>query len=377
MRKILFFLILFLPLFGYCQDSVTVVYFYSPHCKACMRLKEEFLPLVKAEYAEKVVWKEIDTDANQNNLLMLISLSGRNRRGGAVTPSALVGDVFLATSKEIEKKLKNTIERALEQKDKSFKIPALRGSIVDVFNQLSFFAVMGSGLIDGINPCAFAVIVFFVSFLAVYGYRKREIAWIGSFYCLSVFFTYLAIGLGLFKFFYALENVFLLIKLFYSFIAWFCFILAGFALYDYIKYKRTGETTEMILQLPSFLKRQINFIIGQQLRNRSTHSGLSLAFSAFVVGFSVSILEAVCTGQVYVPTIVFILKNTGLKVQAVSYLFLYNIMFILPLLVVFILSLLGFSSKHFQQFLKNNLAAIKIFMVFLFLSLGMLILWVS
>ena len=33
------------------------------------------------------------------------------------------------------------------------------------FNQITVWAIIGAGLADGINPCAFAVIVFFISFL--------------------------------------------------------------------------------------------------------------------------------------------------------------------------------------------------------------------
>ena len=37
-----------------------------------------------------------------------------------------------------------------------------------LFSQITLWAIIGAGLADGINPCAFAVIVFFVSFLAAY-----------------------------------------------------------------------------------------------------------------------------------------------------------------------------------------------------------------
>jgi len=106
-------------------------------------------------------------------------------------------------------------------------------------------------------------------------------------------------------------------------------------------------------------------------------SPLSLAFSALVIGFTVSILEAACTGQVYVPTIVYILKSTSLRLKALSYLLLYNLMFILPLLAVFVLSFLGFSSKQFNDLLKRNIGPIKFLMFGLFFSLGVLILWIG
>ena len=77
------------------------------------------------------------------------------------------------------------------------------------------------------------------------------------------------------------------------------------------------------------------------------------------------------------PTIVFILKNTDLKIKAISYLLLYNFMFIVPLIVVFVLALIGFSSQRFNAFLKNNLGRIKLLMMILFVLLGVIILVIS
>jgi len=148
------------------------------------------------------------------------------------------------------------------------------------------------------------------------------------------------------------------------------------ALYDYYKFKKTGRSQEAILQLPKFLKKRINIVIGSRMREKK--GGIwGLCVSSFVVGFLVSLLEAVCTGQVYIPTIVFILKNTDLKLKAATYLFLYNFMFILPLIVIFLLSLVGVSSTKFNNFLKKNLGRIKILMALVFFCLGLFILVLS
>jgi hypothetical protein len=154
-------------------------------------------------------------------------------------------------------------------------------------------------------------------------------------------------------------------------------LLSGCAVYDYFKYTKTGQSDGLTLQLPAFLKKNINSVIGANLRERKERSLISLAATAFAVGFLVSILEAACTGQVYVPTIVFILKTTSMKLKAFAYLLLYNFMFILPLLAVFALSLLGVNSQKFNAFLKNNLAVIKILMAGGFFFLGTLILSMS
>lgn len=372
----LFSISLILPLSVHARNQkLEAMFFYSTHCKACLAIKTQILPAIKEKYKGKVEWRELNTSDDQKNLTMLFALAMQFKKDRAVTPSILVGDVFLTGKEEIVSSLEKTLVLALMKNSSPFEF--IKIDLIQVFKKLSFFTVMGSGFIDGINPCAFAVIVFLISFLAVYGYRKTEMLYIGLFYCFAVFLTYLSLGFGFFKFLYALETFYLVIKSFYYFIAVFCFILAILALYDYWRFRQSGETDDMILQLPPFLKKRIHLIMGRELRDHRPRSVFSLAASAFVIGVLVSLLEAVCTGQVYVPTIVFILKNTQLKVKAATYLLLYNFMFVLPLIVVFLLSFFGFSSQRFNKELKKNLGRIKILMSILFLLLGVVILLIS
>lgn len=357
------------------EGKLSVIVFYSTHCKICMELEKEFFPSIKEKYKNKVIWEDLETSNNSANLTKLVTLSVRLRNDDGHVPSVLVGNSLLIGRDEIKSKLADSIELAL--KAKKGPLGFIQIELLQVFKKISIFTVIASGLIDGINPCAFAVIVFFVSFLAVYGYRKREIIYVGTSYCVAVFLTYLLIGLGFFNFLYSLSNFYTVIKIFYYFIAAFCFILSGLALYDFFKFKKTKQTDEMILQLPHFFKKRINEIIGSHLRKKQDEGVFSLLVSAFVVGFFVSLLEAACTGQVYLPTIVLILKNTNLRVLAFGYLIVYNLMFILPLIIVFVLSLLGFSSQKFNNFLKENISRIKFLMFLLFLLLGLVILWIS
>lgn len=356
-------------------DKPEVLVFYSPHCKVCMELESEFFPSLKEKYKDKIIWQDLDTANNTENLTKIITLSVRLRNDSGHVPSVLVGDTLLVGKEEIKAKLVNSIELALKAKQGPFGFAKIE--LLQIFKKISIFTVIVSGLIDGINPCAFAVIVFFVSFLAVYGYRKREIIYVGTSYCAAVFVTYLMIGLGFFNFLYSISNFYSIIKVFYYFIAGFCFVLSLLALYDFFKFKMTKQTDGMILQLPHFFKKRINQIIGEHLRKKQDEGVLSLLVSAFVVGFFVSLLEGACTGQVYLPTIVLILKNTNMRALAFSYLIVYNFMFILPLIIIFILSLLGFSSQKFNNFLKNNMSGIKFLMFLLFLLLGLVILWIS
>ena len=79
--------------------------------------------------------------------------------------------------------------------------------------------------------------------------------------------------------------------------------------------------------------------------------------SAVVLGFLIGICEFPCSGGIYLATIgLLTIKATFLK--GVAYLLLYNLMFILPLLVLF----LSFGNRRIFEFLrKTNSGALPYF----------------
>jgi cytochrome c biogenesis protein CcdA len=91
---------------------------------------------------------------------------------------------------------------------------------------------------------------------------------------------------------------------------------------------------------------------------------------AFVTGVVVSFLELACTGQVYLPTIIFVVSQPEMRVRALVFLVLYNLLFILPLVVVFIMAYYGTGSKQFANFLQERAATVKLGMTLLFAALG-------
>ena len=61
---------------------------------------------------------------------------------------------------------------------------------------LTPLAVASAGLVDGINPCAFAVLALLLGTLTVAGTRRRVLT-VGAAYTLGVFICYLAAGFGI------------------------------------------------------------------------------------------------------------------------------------------------------------------------------------
>ncbi len=57
--------------------------------------------------------------------------------------------------------------------------------------------VLTSGLLDGVNPCAFAVMGFLLAFLFAVGQARLQVLRVGAAYIVGMYLTYFAIGLGI------------------------------------------------------------------------------------------------------------------------------------------------------------------------------------
>ena len=243
------------------------------------------------------------------------------------------------------------------------------------FNQITVWAIIGAGLADGINPCAFAVIVFFISFLAVYKYNRKEIILVGSAYCVSVFAAYMLLGLGFFRFLYAMKGLTYVTLAIQWVTIGLCALFFALSLYDFWIYRKTKKSEKMLLQLPRSYKEYIHKVMRFFLKDKQS-SSWRLLLAACCVGFVVSLVEAVCTGQVYLPTIMVILKEADKHFfKAAEYLVLYNLMFIVPLALVFMLALCGKESSTFNNWLKRHLGLTKLLLCCVFLGLLLLLLF--
>jgi hypothetical protein len=240
--------------------------------------------------------------------------------------------------------------------------------LINRFQSFGLFAVAFSGLIDGINPCAFATIIFFISYLTLINRKGKDLLWVGGMFTFAVFLTYFLIGTGALKVITSLSFLPLARKIFSIVTAVIAIILGIISLQDYLRFKASGETKDAKLQLSPFLKKMIHSTIRKNVKLGN------YILMAAVTGFIVSLLELACTGQIYLPTIMFISTIPKLKVNALMYLLFYNLMFVLPLIFVFSLTYWGTSSQQIGALTQKNFGIIKLAMTFLFFGLaGLLI----
>ncbi len=359
---------------------VDAVLFTSPYCPHCRHLKQDGFPQTfKEKYKGQVRLVEYDLTQDANNVIFSQTMEAYQLESAGI-PMLVIGETVLqGYPSQIGPGADTAVAQALRNNETT-RVPGLQteedllSTHETLFSQITLWAIIGAGLADGVNPCAFAVIVFFVSFLAAYKYTKKEIIVVGSAYCLAVFLAYVLMGLGAFHVLYAMKAF----KYVTLVVQWgmvgLCGVFLLLSLYDFIVYQRTKKSEKMLLQLPTNYKVYIHKVMRFFLKDK--HSSMwRLLLAAFLVGFVVSGVEAVCTGQVYLPTIVVILKEVNQHFwRATEFLLFYNLMFILPLVLVFVLTLCGKESATFNNWLKKHLGLTKFLLCLVFLGLLILLL---
>jgi cytochrome c biogenesis protein CcdA/glutaredoxin len=345
---------------------VWAAYFYEVGCKECSRAEYD-IRYVQSKYPQLIVEEyNVRDDAELSGWLG--ARLGVPERQRLATPALFVGDDYLIGTDITAEALLALAEKyaptGVDRTWADFDPEEGGQGIVEIFQSFGIFTVAFAGLVDGLNPCAFATLAFFVSYLALSGHQGREILAVGLAFTLGVFLAYLAVGLGFSQVLELLGGLLTTLgRWVYGFTALMCAVLAVFSFLDFLKARR-GEIGDMSLNLPHSLRMRINAVIRRGRGSRAFVAG------SFVTGIVVSFLELACTGQVYLPTIVFVMSQPELRVRAFAFLLLYNLLFILPLVVVFILAYYGTGSKQLTRFLQQRAATLKLGMTLLFAALA-------
>lgn len=348
------------------DNAIHITYFHKHGCQKCTRTLK-ILKDLKSVYPQIVVeQRNAKTESALLEAMGILYKVPKTKR--ITTPAVFIGDTAFVG--EINQQyLKAVIEKYLETGSTSrltaaeAQLETAESEIVSRFHQFGALTVASAGLLDGINPCAFATLVFFISYMNLVGRGRKEMLIAGGAFTFAVFLTYFLLGLGTLSFMNYLNQFSGIAKCVYLLAATMTFVLSGLSLYDAVKAKQ-GKTKEIMLQLPHTFKLRIHKVIREQTRSSGVITG------AFVIGFVISALELVCTGQVYLPTLTFVVGIDGMRTHAIAYLLLYNLMFIVPLFVVFGCIYYGTTSLQLGGVLQKHLVALKVGIALLLCGLG-------
>ncbi len=271
-------------------------------------------------------------------------------------PEMVIGDQMLVGDTDIKDRLE---ERILAEKEKllSCNATAPVQPVAPVCppesTQLTVPLVIFSAMVDSINPCAFSVLIFLLVALVAAGDRKR-ILLVGGVYIAAVFIFYLLSGIGLFSAIH-LSGLSFWISLIGALVA------VGLGLFGLIDalVKKEGFT----LGIPESKKA----VIEEYIKKASLPA-------AFTLGILVGIFELPCTGGIYLAILGLMSREMTLM-QGLPYLVLYNIIFVLPLILIVLLVAFGVQPEKADAWRITHRRTLRVIVALVMIAIGAIILF--
>lgn len=218
--------------------------------------------------------------------------------------------------------------------------------------------VVGSALIDSINPCAIGVLILMISVILSGKHSTKRLLMLGGAYIFAIFATYLIAGLGLVYFF---SSIPILIAEYLSLAVGMLVIGAGlFEIKDYFWYGKGPS-----LQIPKKYAKMIH----EFSTSKKTLGGVMF------LGAFVAAVELPCTGAPYLAIITILSVNFDL--WALLLMVLYNFLFVLPLIIILLAVAAGAKLGAVSKWKEESKGSMRLFIGLLLVALGWLLILIA
>ena len=360
------------------SGQVSLDIFFSPGCTECERVKRVVFPELEARFEGfyEMVWHDV-TKTETVPLLLAYKQRNHSTDNGRVS---LVVDhtAFLSGYEAIATGLCDRVNEALVNRQKpGWTVPqppaldqvAAQAVVETSAKAFTVSVVAVGGLLDGFNPCAISTLIFFMSVLTVAKASRKTRLLVGISFISASFLVYTGLGLG-FLFAFRQAPNFPLVKKITEILLGLCMIpLAVLSFCDAFRFRKSQRPDDVTLQIPKNIKASIHAFMNSRLGVGGPILG------GLVTGAGVTILESVCTGQSYVPVLMYMLKTDSSSLWIWSLLITYNLLFVLPLAAVFLCFHRGMQLKALIDWSKRNLVVVKILLGLFFTAMAILLLW--
>ncbi|HOT02748.1 MAG TPA: cytochrome c biogenesis protein CcdA [Methanolinea sp.] len=333
------------------ENGPVLVFFYNTNCADCIKTHPYVLEYIRTH--PELESHLIDIGANYENRELFTVYKDAFRTGFIPVPSLFVGNATLVGYEEITLHLDDAVRiqaaGTTHPGTHSPGFPFSPGGIAA--SDLTIPLVIAAGLADGINPCAFSVLIILLFTLAAAGSRRNMVL-VGSSFISAVFVFYFLSGMGLF---YLIQSAAIsrAIGIIAAIIA---FSLGALSLYDGIR----GDGRPA-LAIPGSKKG----IIDRYIKKGSVPAAL-------ILGILVGMFELPCTGGIYLA-ILSLISNQMTFAEGIPLLLVYNLFFILPLVLILCVVVLGLPLERVDRWRQEHRNAVRILMGLVLIGLGLLL----
>ncbi len=285
----------------------------------------------------ETIEKRNSTEINPNDILQKLVLSGNipsiinEMHYASISPIAVpLSGKYVNFDNAIKFKVKSNKETPTEEK-------------------LTLFKILSLAAVDAINPCALAVLTLMLIAILTYNpTKRRNILLAGLAFITSVFVMYLIYGLVIIKLFQLVQTLTFFRLWLYKILGFGAIVLGCFKIKDFFRYKAVCKVSP-----------KVNKII----------SKITSPQGAFLVGAFVTIFLLPCTVGPYIIC-GGILCPIGI-LKALPWLLLYNLIFILPMLVIVSIIYLSLSNvEDISGWQARNIKYLNLITGLIILGLG-------
>ncbi|MBD3319328.1 hypothetical protein GF342_05460 [Candidatus Woesearchaeota archaeon] len=337
-----------------------VVMFYGKGCPHCSAASDFF---DKANVTNLV---RFEVYFNQSNREVFQDFANRYQVGIQGVPTIFIGDqVFVGFSPRIAQNLEDKLESCRNEScvspftyvngHTSAVVDDSSPSEISTSHALTIPAVLSAAAIDAINPCAFAVLIILMATVLAIQKRRRAL-FAGLAFSAAVFISYVLMGVGLYT---AITSAGITHTL-YIILAILAILLGLFNLKDFLWYGKW-----FVMEVPRSWRPKLQSII----------KSVTSAPGAFLIGFVVSLFLLPCTSGPYI-VILGLLAKTATRNTAFAYLLLYNIIFVLPMIVITLAMYWGLTTaEQAEQWRQKKLKILHLIAGVLLILLGVAMLF--
>lgn len=369
------------------QEPVDVVYFYGqgcPHCASMHAVLEE----LRQEYPSLTVHEyDVYSDTEGRDLFGEMARAYGTEIEGVPT-LFLSNEVLVGFSSAYRERIEQEIARCTAEYCPSPFVKLVREAPVraqpvpeepvqaqpmpsapvaavqaqdfeepqqDYRQMVTIPAVLAAAAVDAVNPCEFAVLIILITTVLASG-KKRRALYAGLAFSLSIFISYYLMGVGL----YSAIQLSGLTHILYQVIAVLAILIGLFNLKDYFWYGKW-----FLMEVPMSWRPRLKAL----LRSVTSVPG------AFCIGFLVSLFLLPCTSGPYI-VILGLLAKTSTRAHAMALLVLYNLIFILPMVLITIAVYLGMTTvEQAEAWRTKQLRHLHLIagLILLLLGVGMLL----
>lgn len=330
------FLLSLLILFSISFSSLNITFYHAigcPHCANTELLFEE----LSTEYELEIIKKEVSQNQdNLNELFETYSDFNFSSQDGGV-PTVVVNNDALIVGEMTKDKWLDLFDDCLDE-DGCTKGIYTQTSFTPIGGkpeeqQLTLAVLIGAAIVDSINPCTIAVMVMLLGVILLTKGREKTL-FAGLAFASTIFVMYLLMGFG---FLHAINSSGLT-SLFFSVVTAIALILSILEFNAYFNYKPGFLSVEM----PMFLRPHTKTV----MKKATSLPGIVTA------AIFCSLFLLPCSSGPYLLVLGMIAKSVTF--QSLSYLILYNFVFVLPMLIITFAIYKGITTVEDMAEIKNK-----------------------